>query len=161
MTKNGTFSHRFLKRKMSPKPSPRTNLIFYVMSHDIVIMWISLRATAVDIFSIPKTTEKSVICSVLKTIYRKRPCLWRHNYTCESLIRFLFIDLHCSRLQNSNVNNSFCNVTVLELYLRRGIIDVYCLAYKHMCSCFVLSDDHCRYLYTNSVFMFHCLTTNT
>lgn len=146
MTKNGTFSHRFLKRKMSPKPSPRTNLIFYVMSHDIVIMWISLRATAVDIFSIPKTTEKSVICSVLKTIYRKRPCLWRHNYTCESLIRFLFIDLHCSRLQYS---------------IRRGIIDVYCLAYKHMCSCFVLSDDHCWYLYTNSVLVFHCLTTNT
>lgn len=28
-----------------------------------------------------KTTEKSVICSMLKNKYRKRPCLWRHNYT--------------------------------------------------------------------------------
>lgn len=132
------------------------------MSHDIVIMWISLRATAVDIFfSIQKIYWKKGHLLSVKKKYRKRPCLWRHNYTCESLIRFLFIDLHCSRLQYSNVNNSFCNLTVLELYLHRGIIDIYCLAYKHMCSCFMLSNDHCRYLYTNSVFMFHCLTTNT
>lgn len=60
MTKNGTFSDRFLKRKMSPKPSPRTNLIFYAMSHDIVIMWISLRATAVDIFFYSKNSWKKL-----------------------------------------------------------------------------------------------------